>query len=783
MDPALKEQLKQERLSAKKDEKARMKLAKRSAREEKKAAIAKRRQDRMSKRVKEEKDANARRKPGSKGRMLTEEEKEEREAIRKAKYEEVKRIKAEKAEKRRLRNEKLKEDRRKKKEDEAKRKADFEKRMQELKASLLDESTQMSGQAQAEQELEALMDESSQSSLTKTNLEMSALDPIKNVTADTLWEYKWPLEGKHSEYYFLQEQVSEYLGVKSFKRRYPDVARRKINHDERDFLVEMKVCSETQADLGLTAIPSTEVLDIMSRDFYDKYDEYMAVSAERKDRTLRQTAYSTAVTVERNQLANFIEKAVQETADWNKKMNQERKEKRKAYFDMQTFNIHYPQNDRGKMKPIVKPKVGHYPIALIPGQFTDHYQTYSSNQLKYMPLSTALKSAPKRPRAFHMAMATSRMQQLKKEAKLRASRARSNGSDTSSSDSSSSSSDDDSSGSSDDDDDDDSSEDEEAESDVGILDEPPAPKKARIVPSPKDPVSKATKKIDADIPGAVCKNCQGDRRRNKLGQPEVLLHCSKCDSSSHPTCVGLNIELLQFVTSYNWECTDCKVCSKCQDHSDEEKMLFCDLCDRGYHSYCVGLEEIPSGRWHCDECSLCSLCGESDPLGGEELTGELVSSLRGKKIDWVFEFKPGSTGGKIYSHTMCIPCYRMWKKGQFCPECNICFGREGAGDRGKDLFDEKTKEVEYSFCWVCSRQHHSKCIGEAPRFICQACQRKTQEKCVGLAGNVTSISTEMSANNGFSSSVLNTPNTSFNFGTPTTSFSSSQRPRRIGVNQ
>ena len=79
-----------------------------------------------------------------------------------------------------------------------------------------------------------------------------------------------------------------------------------------------------QADLGLTAIPSTEVLDIMSRDFYEKYDEYMAVSAERKDRRLRQTTYSTAVTVERNQLANFIEKAVQETADWNKKMNQER---------------------------------------------------------------------------------------------------------------------------------------------------------------------------------------------------------------------------------------------------------------------------------------------------------------------------------------------------------------------------------------------------------------------------------------------------------------------------
>ena len=83
-----------------------------------------------------------------------------------------------------------------------------------------------------------------------------------------------------------------------------------------------------------------------------------------------------------------------------------RKEKRRAYFDMQTFSIHYPQNGKGKMKVIEKPTLGHYPVALIPGQFTDHYRTYSSNQLKYMPLNTAIKSAPKKPKAFHMAVAT-----------------------------------------------------------------------------------------------------------------------------------------------------------------------------------------------------------------------------------------------------------------------------------------------------------------------------------------------------------------------------------------
>ena len=75
-------------------------------------------------------------------------------------------------------------------------------------------------------------------------------------------------------------------------------------------------------------------------------------------------------------------------------MNAERKEKRTACFDMQTFNIHYPMNGRGKMKVIPKRKLGHYPIALIPGQFVDYYEKLNPSQLKYLPLNTALKIAP-----------------------------------------------------------------------------------------------------------------------------------------------------------------------------------------------------------------------------------------------------------------------------------------------------------------------------------------------------------------------------------------------------
>ena len=42
---------------------------------------------------------------------------------------------------------------------------------------------------------------------------------------------------------------------------------------------------------------------------------------------------------------------------------------------------------------------------------------------------------------------------------------------------------------------------------------------------------------------------------------------------------------------------------------------------------------------------------------------------------WVFETKAGLKGDKVYSHTMCQPCHKIWKKGLYCPECNGVFGR------------------------------------------------------------------------------------------------------------
>ena len=243
-------------------------------------------------------EGGKKRKRGRQRKELSQEELDKREEARKAQYEKFKKKKQEEKEKRLERNKALREHRQKRKTEERAKKEAFEKRMQELKANFLDENSHLSANAEdggggGGSGTPGGPDESSQDRNRRFgslgNHEMKELHVIRSVTAETLFEYKWPPANKNAEHYFLQEQICEYLNIKSFKRKYPNMPRRPVDVQERDFLVEMKIVNETQADLGLMAIPSSLVLDIMSQDYYDKYEEYMAVVTERKDRSMRQS--------------------------------------------------------------------------------------------------------------------------------------------------------------------------------------------------------------------------------------------------------------------------------------------------------------------------------------------------------------------------------------------------------------------------------------------------------------------------------------------------------------
>ena len=89
---------------------------------------------------------------------------------------------------------------------------------------------------------------------------------------------------------------------------------------------------------------------------------------------------------------------------------------------------------------------------------------------------------------------------------------------------------------------------------------------------------------------------------------EPMITCSSCQSHSHPHCLELNPDLVNWpcIRQYAWECMECKKCSVCSTPHDDDKMMFCDRCDRGFHTYCVNVDQVPSGAWLCKNCTICN---------------------------------------------------------------------------------------------------------------------------------------------------------------------------------
>ncbi|XP_035226490.1 PHD finger protein 10-like [Stegodyphus dumicola] len=466
---------------------------------------------------------------------------------------------------------------------------------------------------------ETALDEDSQNSV---NSQKSALkrrcsddeDSRRTFPPENLFEYMWPQE--NGEFFILQEQICDYLNVKSFKRKYPDLARRTVDMDEKQFLKERGVVTEMQCDLGLTALRSEEVLELMSKDYPDHYKEYIRVLREKEQQTISEKHKEYAASnADKSKMGDLVKKAVQSAAEYNAHLNQERREERRSCMDLQTFTIHYPVKTT-KVKTYTKP--GKYPVSLLPGQFQDYYKAYSSDELKYLPVNTVLYGP------------------LKEMSTLKAP---SDGSHSDSDDSTASEGsccsssqgthDDSSSG---------SEKNEKSEN-----------SRKSTVSLEKCPLSSDSAYRQKVKPNAICKVCKmGPEGKVKDGKPEELVHCSDCENSAHPSCIELTSEVVDVLKTYPWQCMDCKVCSHCRDPNDEDKMLFCDVCDRGYHTFCVGLKSLPQGKWVCRRCGSCSVCGASKP--GPETS----------KAQWQYDITKGSVEldvnrrPKIY----CQSCFR-----------------------------------------------------------------------------------------------------------------------------
>ncbi|KAK3580390.1 hypothetical protein CHS0354_001510 [Potamilus streckersoni] len=410
--------------------------------------------------------------------------------------------------------------------------------------------------------------------------------PLK---AENLYEYQWPQE-PDADWYMLQEHVSEFLEVKSFKRKYPDLFRRVCDKHEKDFLREKGVVTETQSDLGLTALKSDEVHDFMARDYPEKYRDYMKVLHEREKQNISNKHRDYEVPkLEKGKIKEYTKKAVKAAAEWNRQFQRERKEERRAYFDVQTFTIHYPVS-RYKKISAEATKLDPYPVALIPGQFQEYYRRYSKEELKYFPLNTALFDPPKRMGNNLANPADADSEDQEEEGKQAGS-----GSESESGDDSSSNSDDSS-----------NSEDTPME-----------------VETPK-PESAVSPKLEPEE--AQCRICKtkAEKKKKIKKKDEELVQCSECKSLGHPSCLDLTNKMIAVIKTYPWQCMECKTCVECMDPYDEDKMMFCDRCDRGYHTFCVGLKSLPTGKWECISC-------KSAPSTPKATPKSTTKSKRGRK--------------------------------------------------------------------------------------------------------------------------------------------------------
>uniref|UniRef100_A0A0K0ENH4 PHD finger protein 10 n=1 Tax=Strongyloides stercoralis TaxID=6248 RepID=A0A0K0ENH4_STRER len=404
-------------------------------------------------------------------------------------------------------------------------------------------------------------DESTNDGESNKKVRMSRLltqDTIHmQIEVDQVIEYEWPL--KSNIKYFIQEQIAELLDIKSFKRKYPDLTRRPVEVNERNYLVDVlhleKVLPKHMLS-NLTALRSSEIHQLMSQEHPEKYADYQRVSSERAKAALaEQQKMLQALKSDSKQLEIVRKKAMENCSRYNSFLQEIKKKERFKFVDLQTGVIQEPQNLRYRASAD-ETKIGEYPVALLQGQYTDGYKIWSPDELKKLPLSTAIETETLYP----IERPVSPIENLEIS-------------------------------------------EEEHKNYIKKREEEEDRKQALLLQqNPDTPLI-----LNKDGKIYRCSNC------SKQGTEENTIECAKCNKNWHPECLNMPSKMATVVKNYDWHCAECRICTVCNKINRDDQVMFCDVCDRGYHTFCVGIQRPPEGTWFCGKfcvtdgkCQKCS---------------------------------------------------------------------------------------------------------------------------------------------------------------------------------
>lgn len=74
-----------------------------------------------------------------------------------------------------------------------------------------------------------------------------------------------------------------------------------------------------------------------------------------------------------------MERARESASSWNARLNRQRRTVRSAAMDLQTLTLHCPRKPQTVSAHSIS---SYYPVALLPGQYTDYYKSYTPDELR-----------------------------------------------------------------------------------------------------------------------------------------------------------------------------------------------------------------------------------------------------------------------------------------------------------------------------------------------------------------------------------------------------------------
>ena len=148
---------------------------------------------------------------------------------------------------------------------------------------------------------------------------------------ETVIEYRWPLGD--GEDYILQETLAQYLGITSFRRKFPDVVRRNCEIEERRYLLHMKIINSNEEIFGVTALKADDAHQLMQCHFPELHAKYVAYwkqkRAEEKEKAaLLAKTDMVAIKSDRERMNKLMREAILDTARWSAQLNKERRTSR-----------------------------------------------------------------------------------------------------------------------------------------------------------------------------------------------------------------------------------------------------------------------------------------------------------------------------------------------------------------------------------------------------------------------------------------------------------------------